>query len=219
MPHPVHLHHRPAAVVVLVALVASLLLGTALGAAAVVRPDTVEQVPGAGTWPLSPTPTVVTGFDPPDLRWAAGHRGVDLAGRPGQPVLAALPGIISFSGSIAGRGVVVVDHGATRTTYEPVVAGAPVGTPVTRGQAIGTLAAIGSHCFPIACLHWGWRRGDIYLNPLALVGPRPVRLLPLAGLLAPIPMLAPRCPPELFPAVAPRRGDPAAFHTNACTRG
>ena len=62
------------------------------------------------------------GFDPPDVPWGAGHRGVDLGGQIGQPVHAALPGTVSFVGRVAGRGVVVVDHGATRTTYEPVTA-------------------------------------------------------------------------------------------------
>ena len=47
---------------------------------------------------------------------------------------------------------------------------------------IGHLAAPGSHCPPRACLHWGWLRGETYLDPLRLVGAAPVRLLPLAGL-------------------------------------
>jgi hypothetical protein len=88
---------------------------------------------------------------------------------------------VTFAGSLAGRGVVVVDHGATRTTYEPVSAGVTVGDPVARGASIGTLQVAGSHCFPRACLHWGWIRNadDVYLDPLLLVGAGPVRLLPL----------------------------------------
>ena len=42
--------------------------------------------------------------------------------RPAQAVRAALPGTVSLRRPIAGRGVVVVDHGETRTTYEPVLA-------------------------------------------------------------------------------------------------
>ncbi len=132
-----------------------------------------------GVWPLRPEPTVVRGFDPPDSPFGAGHRGVDLAGRPGQQVRTALPGTVVFAGSIAGRGVVVVSHGATRTTYEPVVAAVTLGEPVARGDPIGTLETGGSHCFPAACLHWGWIAGETYLDPLRLVGVRPVRLLPL----------------------------------------
>jgi murein DD-endopeptidase MepM/ murein hydrolase activator NlpD len=132
-----------------------------------------------GVWPLVPQPPVVRGFDPPDVRWGAGHRGVDLLGRPGQPVRSALPGRVSWSGVLAGRGVVVVDHGTTRTTYEPLDARAGVGTVVAAGDRIGRLATLGSHCAPRSCLHWGWIEDDTYLDPLRLVGAGPIRLLPL----------------------------------------
>lgn len=145
---------------------------TAVGAASTAQPR--------GVWPLLP-PAVKRRFDPPNGPYAAGHRGVDLAGVPGQPVRAALAGTISFSGQLAGRGVVVVDHGDTRTTYEPVVAGPAVGTAVSAGQVIGRLSPVGSHCAPVSCLHWGWLRQRTYLDPLALVGALPVRLLPLTG--------------------------------------
>ena len=104
---------------------------------------------------------------------------MDLLGSPGQQVHAALPGRVSFAGMLAGRGVVVVDHGDTRTTYEPVAAGVAVGDGVAAGEPIGRLEVAGSHCFPRACLHWGWLRGETYLDPLDLVGGGPVRLLPL----------------------------------------
>jgi murein DD-endopeptidase MepM/ murein hydrolase activator NlpD len=134
-----------------------------------------------GVWPLRPSPEVVRGFDPPDERWGAGHRGVDLLGSPGVAVRAGLPGVVSFAGRIAGRGVVVVDHGATRTTYEPVLAAVRRGRRVAAGAVLGHLAPDGSHCPPRACLHWGWLRGETYLDPLLLVGAGPVRLLPLAA--------------------------------------
>jgi len=132
-------------------------------------------------WPLEPRPEVVRGFDPPDSPYGAGHRGVDLAGAPGRPVRAALGGRVTFAGRLAGKGVVVVDHGATRTTYEPVAASVSVGDRVAAGDRIGRLLVPGSHCFPAACLHWGWIRNadDVYLDPLRLVGAGPVRLLPL----------------------------------------
>lgn len=132
-----------------------------------------------GVWPLQPAPEVVARFDPPDQPWGEGHRGVDLAGRAGQEVRSALPGRVSFAGRIAGRGVVAVSHGSTRTTYEPVTATVRVGDDVPAGGAIGSLELAGSHCFPRACLHWGWLRGEVYLDPLRLVGAGPVRLLPL----------------------------------------
>lgn len=196
LPRVRRIRHLSLVVVLLVALLSGVPIGAGL---AVAHADSGQPRLDPGVWPLSPAPTVAIGFNPPDVRWASGHRGVDLAGTVGQSVLAALPGTISFSGSIAGRGVVVVDHGDTRTTYEPVVAGLAVGTPVARGQPIGTLALVGSHCFPAACLHWGWRRGDVYLNPLDLIGPRPVRLLPLSGR----PAIGPRAPARLLPFPLP----------------
>lgn len=138
---------------------------------------------GSGTWPLSPRPPVVSGFDPPDAPWASGHRGVDLAGRIGQPVLAVLPGVVDFAGAIGGKRVLVIDHGDTRTTYEPVAAVVEVGADVRAGAVVGRLVAAGSHCPPGACLHLGWIRNadDAYLDPLALLGVRPVRLWPWGG--------------------------------------
>jgi murein DD-endopeptidase MepM/ murein hydrolase activator NlpD len=140
---------------------------------------------GTGAWPLGPAHEVAAGFDPPETTYGAGHRGVDLAGHVGQAVHASLAGRVVFAGMLAGRGVVVVDHGATRTTYEPVAATVRVGDVVARGAVIGRLTAISSHCAPAACLHWGWIRNadDAYLDPLPLTGAGlPIRLKPWAGL-------------------------------------
>lgn len=152
--------------------------------ATVPAPDHPPSADPIGVWPLAPVPQVVHRFDPPDLPYGAGHRGVDLAGRPGQPVRTALAGQVTFAGRIAGRGVVVVGHGPTRTTYEPVTAAdaVSVGTRVAAGGVLGRLEVAGSHCLPHACLHWGWIAGSTYLDPLRLVGHAgPVRLLPLTG--------------------------------------
>jgi murein DD-endopeptidase MepM/ murein hydrolase activator NlpD len=162
----------PASLVLLVALV---LLGASAHAATGPAPAR------DGTWPLAPRPAVVHGFDPPATTWGAGHRGVDLLGHVGQRVRAALGGRVTFAAPLAGRGVVVVDHGGVRTTYEPVRASVTVGQAVGRGGVLGTLQRGASHCFPRACLHWGLLRRDTYLNPLTLVGAGPVRLLPLSG--------------------------------------
>jgi murein DD-endopeptidase MepM/ murein hydrolase activator NlpD len=122
-------------------------------------------------------------FDPPAITWGRGHRGVDLGGHVDEPVRTALAGRVSFVGRIAGVGIVVVDHGATRTTYQPVRASVRVGEHLAEGAVVGALEWHGSHCGVQACLHWGWLRGATYLDPLLLVGaaPRPVRLLPLVG--------------------------------------
>ncbi len=164
-----------------VTVVLGLLLVLPWPAAGFDGPADLPEPDPVGVWPLVPEPDVVRGFDPPDSPYGAGHRGVDLAGQPGQQVRSALPGRVTYAGPLAGRGVVVVDHGSTRTTYEPVSASVSVGDDVPAGGRIGILQLPGSHCFPDACLHWGWIRNadDVYLDPLRLVGAGPVRLLPL----------------------------------------
>ena len=147
-----------------------------------------------GVWPLDPEPEVVRGFEPPAGPYAPGHRGVDLAGAPGQPVLAALPGTVGFAGSIGGKPVVTVLHGGRRTTYEPVVATVGRGHQVAAGDVLGRLTVTDGHCFPAACLHWGLIEDETYLDPLTLVGGGPVRLLPLWRE-DPVPARTPWAPP------------------------
>jgi murein DD-endopeptidase MepM/ murein hydrolase activator NlpD len=107
---------------------------------------------------------------------------VDLAAPPGTPVLAAGPGIVSYAGTLAGRGVVAVRHdGGLRTTYEPLLVTVKPGQHVDAGDMIGRLAAGHPGCPRAACLHWGLLRGEVYLDPLSLLSAGPVRLLPLAG--------------------------------------
>lgn len=159
--------------------------------AVVVVSGLVSAVPVAAqdgrlAWPLRPRPEVTRSFDAPAPNWEAGHRGVDLAGTPGQRVLAAAEGTVVFAGELAGRSVVSIAHpGGLRTTYEPVRA------TVARGQRVGAESVIGvlepGHpgCPRSACLHWGamWgpaSRAD-YVDPLGLVVSTPIRLKPIAG--------------------------------------
>jgi murein DD-endopeptidase MepM/ murein hydrolase activator NlpD len=167
---------RPGWRVVVVVVCAA--VGVVLGGAAA----PVEAGP-PWAWPLEGAgpAAVVRRFDPPATRYGSGHRGVDLASAPGVPVLAAGPGRVSYAGLLAGRGVVVVVHGDLRTTYEPVTASVPVGAQVAAGAPIGHLAAGHAGCAAPACLHWGLRRGEEYLDPLGLLRAGPVRLLPPGG--------------------------------------
>jgi murein DD-endopeptidase MepM/ murein hydrolase activator NlpD len=131
-------------------------------------------------WPLDGVPVVVRRFAPPPKPWLPGHRGVDLAASVGASVRAAGGGVVVFAGVIAGRGVVSVEHaGGLRTTYEPVEPSVHAGAHVDAGVPLGTLAAGHPGCPTVACLHWGLRRGATYLDPLGLIGPARVRLLPL----------------------------------------
>ena len=136
-------------------------------------------------WPLRP-PAVTRTFDAPAPDWQRGHRGVDLAGAPGQPVYAAGPGIVVFAGVLAGRPLVSVQHpGGLRTSYEPVAPVVRTGQRVDAGTALGRLVAGHPGCPSVACLHWGamWgpaQRAD-YVDPLGLLAATPVRLKPAGG--------------------------------------
>ncbi|MEU3662007.1 M23 family metallopeptidase [Streptomyces sp. NPDC032940] len=140
-------------------------------------------------WPVGSRPAVLRGWEPPATPYGPGHRGVDLAAPAGTAVRAVAAGTVSFAGRVAGRGVVSLELTGTgapplRTTYEPVRASVRAGDEVAAGEVLGTVEPAGSHC--AACLHWGVRRGDVYLNPLALLPPwllgsGPSRLLPVLG--------------------------------------
>ncbi|PTA46873.1 murein hydrolase activator EnvC [Micromonospora sp. RP3T] len=156
------------------------------GAASPVSPPaSAAGAPGTGPaarfrWPLTGPPRVVRRFDPPPRPWLPGHRGVDLVAAPGAEVRAAGAGTVLFAGVVAGRPVLTVGHGAgLRTTYEPVRSRLAAGTRVDAGTPVGELLAGHPGCAVAACLHWGLRHGDDYLDPLALLGLGRVRLLPL----------------------------------------
>jgi murein DD-endopeptidase MepM/ murein hydrolase activator NlpD len=133
---------------------------------------------GGWVWPLYGSPRVVRGFDPPPQPWAAGHRGVDLAGGSGV-VRAAGAGVVRFAGVVVSRPLVSIAHdNGLITTYEPVEPMVVEGEWVQAGQVIGTVVSGHPGCPVEVCLHWGLRRGETYLDPLILVGDGRVRLLP-----------------------------------------
>lgn len=133
-------------------------------------------------WPLVGTPRIVNGYEPPAKRWLPGHRGIDLAGVAGEPVLAVDAGVVAWSGTIAGVGMISVDHeSGLRSTYQPVSARAARGDRVGRGQQIAVLDG-GGHCGLVDCLHLGARRGkDTYVDPTPLLIPLELTLVPLGG--------------------------------------
>ncbi|MFE6742713.1 murein hydrolase activator EnvC family protein [Streptomyces tubercidicus] len=188
-----------------------------------------KRVPGLAappaedrSWPVEgPTgapPTVLRAWKPPPTPWAAGHRGVDLAASAGAVVRAAAPGQVSFTGTVAGRGVLTIEVSRSgrpplRTSYEPVRATVRKGQRVTAGQPVAVLQHDGPfHCRE-PCLHWGLRRGKTYLDPLSLLPQSmlhgaPSRLLPIFGIPLPGGDPAPPRHPERPEPTAHERSSP-----------
>ncbi len=129
----------------------------------------------AAQWPVR-SATIERAFESHE-QFGPGHRGADLSAWPGQSVRSALPGVVVFAGQVAGRGVVVVNHGDDlRTSYLPVRPGVAAGDQVAAGDRVGRLAPM-AHCPTTFCLHWGARIGKTYVDPVTVLA-GPVVLLP-----------------------------------------
>jgi murein DD-endopeptidase MepM/ murein hydrolase activator NlpD len=153
--------------------------GVAAGSALTGRAEGPGAEAGSWSWPLDPRPDVIRAFDPPAQAWLSGHRGVDLrAGQDGAPVTSPAAGIVGFAGVVVDRPVITVDHGnGLRSSFEAVHSDLVAGATVREGAVLGWI--LPGHCGPAPCIHWGVRRGDVYLNPLAFVTDlRPSVLLP-----------------------------------------
>lgn len=131
-------------------------------------------------WPLAGVPEIARGFDPPEQRWGAGHRGIDLVGVLGEPVLSTEAGVVTYSGVVAGVGVVSVTHvDGLRSTYQPVSDRIGRGARVARGDRLGVLD-LGGHCLARDCLHLGAVRGrDTYVDPTPMLVGVELTLRPL----------------------------------------
>lgn len=154
--------------------------------------------------PLAGPLVVLLGFEPPLTPYGPGHRGVDLRGSPGDEVHAPAPGVVVYAGMLAGRGVVSLAVGALRTTFEPVEPSVAAGQQVATGSVLGGLVGGHPSCAPVTCLHWGLIGEAGYLDPLLMLGPRHVRLLPLDPIAAGGAPQPPRV--ESGHALAPRLG-------------
>jgi murein DD-endopeptidase MepM/ murein hydrolase activator NlpD len=119
---------------------------------------------------------IVDRFRPPSCTWCPGNRGIDYATSPGTPVRAAAGGIVTFAGVIGGDRFVTVAHpDGLRTSYAYLASVA-----VRAGQRVGPGAVVG---ITGGRLHFGVRRGDVYLDPEFLFRETRLvaRLVPLEG--------------------------------------
>lgn len=150
------------------------------------RPEVLPVTPGgSAVHYVPPHPGgVLREFEPPGGPYGAGHRGVDLDAIPGQDIVAAGAGVVTFAGDVAGtRWVTILHPDGVLTSYGPL-AGLSVqrGTTVRTGARLGRLSAAG-HGTDGADpgLHWSARRDGDYVDPLTLLGggiPRPTLVGP-----------------------------------------
>ena len=135
------------------------------------------------TWPLEPPagaaqPIIAEPFDAPSQPWLPGHRGVDLAARGGEPLLAPADGLVSFAGEVGGKDVVSVSHGTLVSTFEPARTDLAVGAAVERGRPFAQVGGRSDHCDG-RCLHWGVRAaGRDYRDPAKLASNHRIVLKP-----------------------------------------
>jgi lipoprotein NlpD len=95
-----------------------------------------------------------------------GHWGIDLAVPVGTPVRSIAPGVVTFSGEVALRASVTVDHGGgVRSSYSYLTTrSVAVGQRVSAGTVLGTSGI--DH--GIAALHLSIRVGGRYVDPASL---------------------------------------------------
>lgn len=146
--------------------------GAAGDVGAVPRP-TVDTV---GTYRPPVSGPVIDPFRPPSTPYGPGNRGLEYRSQLGEPVRAIGGGQVAFSGPVAGRWVVSIDHpdGLRSALVGLAVVVVRRGQVVTTGQVVGRAGT---------ALHLGVRRGGEYLDPARLFARRgPARLVPLGGL-------------------------------------
>ena len=179
LPHDSASHPRLAATIVAMALLTGVAVGAPAAAAQSPGPEQPETgVPTSApwSWPVAGA-RIARAYEAPAHEYGAGHRGIDLRPTGDERVRAPRAGVIAFSGRIADRGILTIDHGdGYVTTLEPIDSDVAVGTRVDERQIVGTMAT-GGHA-ESGTIHFGVRLDGIYVNPLLLLGgvPRAVLL-------------------------------------------
>jgi murein DD-endopeptidase MepM/ murein hydrolase activator NlpD len=127
-------------------------------------------------WPVSGA-RIVAPYAAPAHAYGPGHRGIDLEPRGGEAhVRSPADGVVAFSGVIAGRGILTIDHGGGLvTTLEPITSELHAGDAVGRGDEVGDVS-LGGHA-PPGAVHFGVRLNGEYINPLLLLGGVPRAIL------------------------------------------
>ena len=137
----------------------------------------------AWTWPLG-GPVLRPYSLGPDPYAAGQHRGIDVAGAPGEQVLAPASGTVSFAGTVPTHGrtitIQTADGYAVSLTHLGEI-GVEKGEAVTEGARVGVAGASGESEWPAPYVHLGVRvaaTADGYVDPATLLPPRAVLPVP-----------------------------------------
>ena len=137
--------------------------------------STPLAVPGPSwAWPVAAPHAIVRPYLAPATPYAPGHRGIDVLA-PDGIVTAPAAGVVHFAGVVVDRPVLSIRHpGGLISSYEPVTSTLTAGTPVRRGELIGSV--VPGHCAS-DCLHFGVRLDGQYVSPLNYLGGLPYSVL------------------------------------------
>ncbi len=141
------------------------------------------------------------------------HRGLDLRGKTGDPVLSIGDGTVQFAGHDRFLGTcVIVDHGGGLTSWYGHMSDLLVyeGMSVERGAAIGLVGSTGRSQAPH--LHLSVKIGDTSINPLMVLGAPayayPALLSPVVK--PPAPVVEPPATPATTSSASPSDARPPA---------
>ena len=174
----------------------------------IAAPPALALVPAASAWTWPVQGDVLRPYSLGADAYAAGqHRGVDVAGAAGDPVLAPAAGTVSFAGHVPSSGLTVtiqLDGYWVSLTHLGAISVAK-GAVVAEGTPIGLTGQSGESEWPAPYVHLGIRvsaAADGYVDPLTLLPPRapapPSGVAPVAvpaGMPAAAPASAPVAPP------------------------
>jgi murein DD-endopeptidase MepM/ murein hydrolase activator NlpD len=124
-------------------------------------------------WPVDAPHRVIREFMAPATEYGAGHRGIDIAAVAGDAVRAPASGRVLFSGKVAGRGALTIEHpNDVVSTIEPIEAFVTVGDIVSAGDVVGVVAptyVVWDASHVCSCVHVGARYRGSYVSPRTLL--------------------------------------------------
>lgn len=168
-------------------------------------------VRAAWEWPLSGE--VITRYSNGSDPYAGGqHRGIDIAGETGQPVVAAAGGSVRFAGTAGSSGLTVsirTTDGFDTSYLHLSSASVLAGQTVAAGERVGAVGTTGTRSTERPHLHFGVREAGsrhAYRDPLAFLPAGPPAAEGPREAPAPQPAPAPIAPrPVPAPAPVPVR--------------